>query len=57
MRGMYAECMNMICYTIDSPIAFEERVTFVLQRTHASLLHCLRVRLHNGYMQAYAQIK
>ena len=23
---------------------------------HVRLLHCMRVRLHNGYTQAYAQI-
>ena len=47
-------------------IAFDERVTFWLQRAgspgpghclmRVRLLHCMRVRLRNGYTQAYAQI-
>ena len=46
-----------------TPIAFDERVTFWLQRTRSlpcvcaiAALHCMRVRLHNGYKQAYVQI-
>ena len=44
-----------------SLIAFDEKVTFWLQRAchclvRACLLHCMRVRLHNGYTQAYVQI-
>ena len=50
-KGIYA-------YT---PIAFDERVTFWLQRAghchvHACLLHCMHAQLRNGYTQAYAQI-
>ena len=46
-----------------TPIAFDERVTFWLQRAGSctalcvcALLHCMRMRLRNGYTQAYAQI-
>ena len=44
-----------------TPIAFNERVTFWLQPpshclVSVRLLHCMRVRLHNGYTRAYAQI-
>ena len=45
-----------------TPIAFEERVPFWLQNARSlglvrvRLLHCMRVRLHNGYTRAYAQI-
>ena len=46
------------CYT---PIAFDERVTFWLNvpghcLACVRLLHCMRVRLRNGYTRAYAQI-
>ena len=51
----------MLELAVYSPIAFNERVTFCLQppghclvRVH--LLHCMRVRLRNGYTWAYAQI-
>ena len=44
-----------------TPIAFDERVTFWLQRArhflvHVRLLHCMRVWLRNGYTWAYVQI-
>ena len=44
-----------------TPIAFDERVTFWLKRAgslplRACLLHCMRVRLRNGYAQAYVHI-
>ena len=48
--------------TLDyTPIAFDERVTFGFNApdhclVHVRLQHCMRVRLHNGYTQAYAQI-
>ena len=53
---------NRKCYT---PIAFDERVTFWLQRARSLpcacafavlYAYCMRVRLHNGYTQAYEQI-
>ena len=44
-----------------TPIAFDERVTFLLQHARSlpcgvRLLHCMHVRLRNGYTRAYAQI-
>ena len=44
-----------------TPIAFDERVTFGFNApghclVRACLLHCMRVRLRNGYTQDYPQI-
>ena len=46
---------------INTPIAFDERVTFWLHPpshclVHVRLLHFMRVRLRNGYTRTYAQI-
>ena len=50
------------CHPLDyTPIAFDERVTFGFNApghclVSVRLLHCMRVRLRNGYTRAYAQI-
>ena len=56
-----AKCYNLILVVYYTPIAFNEKVSFWLQSpghclVRVRLLHCMRVRLRNGYMQAYAQI-
>ena len=42
----------------NTPIGFDERVTFQLQRTlvHVNLLHCMQVQLCNDSTQVYVQI-
>ena len=46
-----------------TPLAFDERVTFLTSKCPVTalcvcvnLLHCMHVRLRNGYMQADTQV-